>query len=494
MLNIIEKYLFSLFIIIFILSISGVYTIMDKYAQNEIDKRFETVLEQHKALHSYIENVQKPVIYDLKSKGILYQQWFDPKLLSFTYIARNIHDIYQSHSDENAYIYRLASNNPRNPVNQSTPFEKEILNRFNNREIDEYHKFISENNRNYFYKAIPIAPNQESCMQCHSTPQVAPQDMVSMYGNGGYNEKVGDIRALISLKIPITELYKDAKQYFFISSVMIFILLTLFYFFVRNIFKQQRLLQEAIRVNTQKDMLLAQQTKMVALGEMIGNVAHQWRQPLSLISSIATGSKLEKEFGTLTDEMFDKYMDQINDTAQQMSKTIDDFRGFLQHDAEEVTFNLSEEINNCLKIEDGVIKQNHLNIIRDFDDSIDLTNYPHALSQSLVNIINNARDAMQSLNDEDKIIQLTTKKETSDVTISIQDNGGGISEEYITKIFEPYFTTKHRSQGTGLGLHMTYQIITETMRGDITVENEAFTYNDKEYFGAKFTITLPLDN
>ena len=232
---------------------------------------------------------------------------------------------------------------------------------------------------------------------------------------------------------------------------------------------------------------------MVAMGEMIGNIAHQWRQPLSLISSASSSIKLEKELNILSDDKLIKTIDKITFTAHHMSKTIDDFRDFLKGDDKKTYFNLAKEIDKCLAIEEGILKQNSINVIKSLDDTINLNNLPHGLSQSLVNIINNAKDIMvETMDKYSRFLFIEAKKETDKVVITLKDSGGGIPEDIIGKVFEPYFTTKHQSQGTGLGLHMAYKIITENMNGSIIVSNETYTFNDNEYTGAKFTITLPV--
>ena len=243
--------------------------------------------------------------------------------------------------------------------------------------------------------------------------------------------------------------------------------------------------------NRENQKLMHQQSKMLAIGEMIGNIAHQWRQPLSVISTTATGIKVLKEFDTLTDEQLINSVDKIDSTAQQMSKTIDDFRDFLKGDNKTTAFNLTKEINKCLEIEDEIIKQNSIKIIKDLDETITLDNLPHGLSQSLVSIINNAKDVMLKTQDKDnRFLFIETKQQYNKIYITLKDSGGGIDEDIISKIFEPYFTTKHQSQGTGLGLHMTYQIITENMHGKIEVNNKKYIYNEKEYKGAEFLIIL----
>ena len=258
-----------------------------------------------------------------------------------------------------------------------------------------------------------------------------------------------------------------------------------------NIMLEQKI-KEAVHKNSQMEAKLHQSEKLAAMGEMIGNIAHQWRQPLSTISTAATGVKVQKTYGTLLDEELFKLMDTIDDSAQYLSKTIDDFKSFVKSDNEQIVrFNLSKAIEKCCEIENIVINKNNIKIIKNLDNSIELTNLQDGLLKVILNIINNATDALK-LTKDDRFIFIKTLKDEDKIFITIKDSAGGIFEDIIDKIYEPYFTTKHKSQGTGLGLHITYKIITENMKGSIDTKNVEYDYNNKKYKGAQFKITLPI--
>jgi len=243
-----------------------------------------------------------------------------------------------------------------------------------------------------------------------------------------------------------------------------------------------------------KENLLAEQSKLAAMGEMIGNIAHQWRQPLNIISITASGTRIKKEIGLLTDEVLNDSLKQISDTTEHLSNTIDVFKEFLKEDKERSLFNLSQNINNNISLIETILKENDIKIHLELDNDIYLYNFSNELSQALINILNNASDAIKSKlnNNELKIIKITTKQEKNKVIIEIIDNAGGIEKDIIGKIFEPYFTTKHKYQGTGLGLYMTHKIIKMSMKGSISVYNRKFIFEDKTYKGALFKITLAI--
>jgi nitrogen fixation/metabolism regulation signal transduction histidine kinase len=245
-----------------------------------------------------------------------------------------------------------------------------------------------------------------------------------------------------------------------------------------------------------KENLLAEQSKLAAMGEMIGNIAHQWRQPLNIISITASGTRIKKDIGVLTDEILDDSLKQISDTTEHLSNTIDVFKDFLKEDKEKSLFNLSQNINNNISLIETILKENRIKIDLDLDDDIYIYNFSNEFSQALINILHNASDAIKSRIVGEyklKIIKITTKQEKHRAIIEIIDNAGGIESDIIKKIFEPYFTTKHKYQGTGLGLYMTHKIVKMSMKGRISVSNKKFVFEDNTYKGALFKIVLPIN-
>ncbi|MEA3353009.1 MAG: ABC transporter substrate binding protein [Campylobacterota bacterium] len=236
------------------------------------------------------------------------------------------------------------------------------------------------------------------------------------------------------------------------------------------------------------------QSKHAAMGEMIGNIAHQWRQPLSVISSASTGILIKKEYGLLDDTELESLCKKIDQNAQYLSQTIDDFRDFIKDDTKPVNFNLKDDTKSFIKLMESNIKNNKIQIIMDLQDDIDLNGFPNELIQCFIDIFNNAKDAFiqNNVNEDERFIFITQKIIENNVVISFKDNAGGIPENIKAKIFEPYFTTKHESQGTGLGLHMSYNLIVNHMKGSIDVFNHKYEFKDQKYKGAEFVIMIPL--
>ena len=243
----------------------------------------------------------------------------------------------------------------------------------------------------------------------------------------------------------------------------------------------------------QKENILNHQSKMAAMGEMIENIAHQWRQPLSVISTVATGAKLKKELGLLNDDEFYETMNIINNSSQHLSNTIDDFRNFFNNDKEVVLFDITIPIEKVLYLISTKLKNRNITVIKNCKE-IFVTGLENEFIQVILNIMNNAMDAFENKNNDNKFILIDAYNNDKDVIIKIKDNTGGIEKNIIDRVFEPYFTTKHKSQGTGIGLYMSLEIIKKHMNGNLIVSNEEFTYEDILCSGAQFTIELPVDN
>lgn len=237
------------------------------------------------------------------------------------------------------------------------------------------------------------------------------------------------------------------------------------------------------------EQLLIQQSKLASMGEMIANIAHQWRQPLSIISTSATGIKIQKEMGILDDASEIKSLDCINENAQYLSNTIEDFRDFFKKSKIKSFVNLDNLLEKTLKLILTRLKNKEITIIKNNLD-IEFETYEREIIQVFMNIVNNSIDAFENKN-YDKFIFFETEKLENKIIIKIKDNAGGIDENIIDRIFEPYFTTKEAKQGTGIGLYMCNEIVVKHLNGKIIVSNESFEYENQKCKGSQFTIELP---
>ena len=243
-----------------------------------------------------------------------------------------------------------------------------------------------------------------------------------------------------------------------------------------------------------KENLMAEQSKLAAMGEMLGNIAHQWRQPLNIISMSSSNLKLKNDMGELCSSTLRESLSLILKTINHLSDTIETFNDFLKTDKEKSIFNVNDNIKNSISLVDNFFKNFNIDIVLELDDDVFLNNLANEFSQAFINILNNAKDAivLNLKDNESGLIKIKTKKIDNFIEILVLDNALGVDKDILNKIFEPYFTTKHKYQGTGLGLYMTRKIINSSMGGEITVQNKKFTHNKKEYKGAEFKIKIPL--
>lgn len=239
---------------------------------------------------------------------------------------------------------------------------------------------------------------------------------------------------------------------------------------------------------TEKTILKCEELKLQSLKEMIKNISHQWRQPLSSISLIATSMEYEKSDTDFQMEKAKESFCIINENAQYLSQILDLFDSSLCIKKEKTVFKLESLITTLLQLQIG-----NIDIIYKLKNDISVYSYKKDLLQVLINIVNNVKDIFEKRDIEDRYIFIEISTENKDFIIDIKDTGGGIDEKIIHRVFEPYFTTKHQSQGTGLGLYSAYLTISKKLCGTIMVQNSSYTceQNGKEYVGARFIIKAP---
>jgi signal transduction histidine kinase len=231
----------------------------------------------------------------------------------------------------------------------------------------------------------------------------------------------------------------------------------------------------------QNEIMFAQ-SQQAAMGEMVGNIAHQWRQPLASLSMILQSYKHAFLADKLDEEFIDKQTIQAKDVAKHMSQTIDDFRNFFKPNKNKEIFDIIKSIQKVLAILDATLKNKDIEVkINNKESILNVHGFENEFSQAIINILNNAKDELIK-KDKNRLIEIDTKIIKDNIIVSISDNAGGIADDIMPKIFEPYFTTKHQSSGTGIGLYMTKQIIESHMDGKL------LAYNNTD--GAVFEIIL----
>ena len=229
-----------------------------------------------------------------------------------------------------------------------------------------------------------------------------------------------------------------------------------------------------------QEKILIQKSKMASMGEMIGNIAHQWRQPLSQLSGLFIDIESAYDYKELNKKYLQNRVEEANDLLEYMSKTIDDFRNFFNPNSIKEEFFIKNSVENAIKIVKSTLDFHHIELLVDIDESLKIVGFKNEYSQAVMNIISNAKDVLIDKKIQNPQIKIYIEK-IDKIILCIEDNAGGINENIIDKIFDPYFTTKYE-YGTGIGLYMTKLIIEDKMNGTITAQNVSN--------GAKFFIEI----
>ncbi|MGC8865865.1 MAG: ATP-binding protein [Bacteroidales bacterium] len=239
---------------------------------------------------------------------------------------------------------------------------------------------------------------------------------------------------------------------------------------------------QAVRQLRDRDHMLIKQSRLAAMGEMIGNIAHQWRQPLNSIAVMIQNLEDAYIYGEMNEAYLREKIGRIMEIINFMSQTIDDFRYFFKPDKEKMEFSLSQTIEQALNFVSSSLLHNNINLEKNLAEGIYTEGYPNEFAQVVLNIVNNAKEILLERKISNPEIKINLSQVEGYAVITISDNAGGVSPEVMEKIFEPYFTTKE--MGTGLGLYMSKTIIESNMKGRLKV------FNDEQ--GAVFSIELPI--
>ena len=237
---------------------------------------------------------------------------------------------------------------------------------------------------------------------------------------------------------------------------------------------ENQVAQKVKELQTQ-ERVLVHQSRQAAMGEMIESIAHQWRQPLNIIGLSSANLEMEYDLGVMTTENFKEKMEIISLNINYMSNTIDDFRDFLNPDTTLTHFNPTEVIEEVFKILKAQLSNNKITLNIEVEKEISLLGNANEFKQVIFILINNSKDAIKSLQQKEKLengkITILITKDSNKNILSFCDNGGGIKEDIIHSIFNPYFSTKFASSGTGIGLYIAKNIIESRMGASLSAKN-----------------------
>ncbi len=248
----------------------------------------------------------------------------------------------------------------------------------------------------------------------------------------------------------------------------------------------EKRVEKAIKEVKKKDRAMLHQSRLARMGTMLSMIAHQWRQPLSEVSGILMELETANKFNNVDSRLIKHSVDESNKLIQFMSHTIDDFRNFFKPDKKKVRFYANEACNEAISLASASIKSYNITLTKELKCDSVINGYKREFAQVMLNLISNAKDILNQRAIKNPTINILIDVVDKNTVISVEDNAGGVEEEHLDLVFEPYFTTKESTKGTGLGLYMSKMIIEKNMNGELSVENSSK--------GALFKIVVERDS
>ena len=456
------KYRFGLVLAIFALLYALITGMFFKFYQDlaikDAKKEALHILNTMNAVRDYVSTIQRPLIDELKASGALDSDFFDPRLLSSTYIAREVYNI-QRKKYPLDYDYKLVATNPINPEHLGDEFENEILEGFKEGRYEEYAKVVKNRDASYIFVGLPVKNTHATCVLCHNANS-APQKIVEKYGGdrvGDFQGKVGDTIAMVSFKMPVKNILLIHVKEFILSAAALFALFAVLVFFIYKIH------QKVMKIKEQNKQLMVSQSRLASMGEMIANISHQWKQPLAQIGAVLINLELFNERGKLDSGRLKDKLDEIGEQVKFMSETIDDFKHFFDPNAPKCEYSSEQAIRRVCKILDAALRANAIKLDIQIKQDFNHFGNINELIQVLINLINNAKDVLVSENSAQREIRIASLVQDNIRMIEVENSGKPIRQDEIAKIFEPYFTTK--AAGSGLGLYMSKVIMAKNGGG-----------------------------
>jgi len=228
---------------------------------------------------------------------------------------------------------------------------------------------------------------------------------------------------------------------------------------------------EAVADLRRKDQLLIQQSRLAAMGEMIGNIAHQWRQPLNNVALIIQDMQIQFKAGRLTHAEMDSDIHEAMQVLLYMSQTINDFSTFFRVDKEKRKFTISSTLHRAMELLTPSMKSHNVKVKIESNNEVTAIGYQNEYAQALLNIISNSCHAAKERKVPHPHITIRVSRENEHSVLYVRDNCGGIPDDILPRIFDPYFTTRGSDRGAGIGLYMSKMIIEQNMNGSLTVCN-----------------------
>ena len=467
------------------------------------DKRTKSLIKLEHIKDTYNVNIQD-TLKDLENEEISLEQASDVLLLAQQLINKNWYSYKKQSNTERSRFY-LISFIKKFFIKEENFYENKVLKLNIMKNIDKK-MYKIKNDLNYMIK------NKIDYDYANLNLEI---NAISIYITSLINY---DLSLAINEKRNTQKIFNIIMIFSIISIVLVFLFSIVLSVYIINNFKklhnslEQKVeektkeltelnayleikVSKEVAQNRKKDIIMFQQARLASLGEMLNNIAHQWRQPLGSITMIVQSFQTKMLKGKLTDEFVDEKVHDALLLANNMSTTLDDFKNFFSPDKAKSKFQIRNCIEHSIELSKYLLEKENIIVKLEIKEDIELNTYYNELSHVFLNIISNSKDALCSTSPkDDRIIKIIVNKYKDKAVVNMLDNGGGIKEDIIPKIFEPYYTTKYKSAGTGIGLYMSKQIIEKHMEGVISYKNivHKIKEDDTNYKCSLFTIKIPI--
>lgn len=471
------------------------------------EKRTKPIIKLEAIKDAYIVNIND-TLYDLQNKNMSLMQSCDVLSLGKQLIHKNWRsylDITFSQEYEASWVTKIIKELFLiGVIDKNTLLQDSIISNINDKNerifflVDEIIKELSKRNYEKANKLINDVDFEINTISIYLT------NLTNYDLNMAINEKkdTENVFRILSIILNISIIW--VFMFSIVLSIVIIIHFKRLHFGLEDAVNEktkellalneslEKRIKKEVADSRKKDLIIFQQSRLASLGEMIANIAHQWRQPLGSLMMIIQGMQTKMELGKLTQEVVEEKVNDAMLLGNSMSNTLEDFQNFFKPNREKREFSIKECVEHSFELSKYILnKENivfHLRVLHD----VKMYGFYNELSQVLLNIISNSKDALIS-KEYKKLIEVVVKKSKTKIRINIVDNGGGIDKEVLPHIFEPYYTTKYKSAGTGIGLYMSQQIIEKHMQGTIDCKNIYYKIEGKEFEKCTlFTITIPL--
>jgi len=446
--------------IVAIVFMSVFYFLLEEFTLQEAKNRVTNVLTQYHAIQHFNKTVQKPQIYNLQKEGVISKDYFDPSLMSSSFIASHVATEHQKFLKEqglNTHIeLKFASKNPTNPINKATPYEAKVLENMESNNLEYFLETIEKDGHKQLFYAYATNKNTPSCLRCHGDPKDAPADMIEKYGSkNGFFEKEGDVRAIVALYTPLDT--EDTEKDVFFYFVLALLFATFLIIFILMRFYNKKI--------GEKDTMLMEQSHFATMGELSSILVTRWKQPLTLISSRVNNLILDVEMDMVDPEIHLKNLEAVAAETQTLSSSIDYFKHFFNPDRSKSCVDINSIIEESLIILYKLIKDKNVSVEKKYAS---LNKHEVCVSVLMLVITQVLKSILENVTTTEPALVISTVQKGSTLHLTVTVNETNI----LPQDFHQNINTDS-IKDENMNLYMVNMLIQKQLSGNLDVTLDA---------------------